>query len=80
MWDTGMGIAPEHQQDVFREFHQLGNPERDLREGLGLAIAKGLADTLVRMRAPGLVISDYRLREPRTGTEAIAEVRGAGSA
>ena len=45
VWDTGVGIAPRHQQDVFREFHQLGNPERDRRKGLGLglAIAKGLA-------------------------------------
>ena len=48
VWDTGIGIAPEHQQEVFREFHQLGNPERDHRKGLGLglAIAEGLARTL----------------------------------
>ena len=48
VWDTGVGIAPEHQQEVFREFHQLGNPERDRRKGLGLglAIAEGLARTM----------------------------------
>ncbi|MDB5966655.1 MAG: integral rane sensor hybrid histidine kinase [Polaromonas sp.] len=48
VWDTGVGIAPENQQDIFREFHQLGNPERDRRKGLGLglAIADGLAKTL----------------------------------
>ena len=48
VWDTGIGIAPEHQQDVFREFHQLGNPERDRNKGLGLglAIADGLARTM----------------------------------
>ena len=48
VWDTGIGIAPTQQQDVFREFHQLGNPERDRRKGLGLglAIAEGLARTL----------------------------------
>ena len=48
VWDTGIGIAPTQQQDVFREFHQLGNPERDRRKGLGLglAIADGLARTL----------------------------------
>ncbi len=46
--DTGIGIAPEHHAHVFREFHQLGNPERDRRKGLGLglAIAQKLADTL----------------------------------
>ena len=161
VWDTGIGIAPEHQRDVFREFHQLGNPERDRRKGLGLglAIASGLAAALghaltlrsrvgrgsvfrlrlpqtdapavqeaatrsgdkvrllnlrvlvidddetvrsgmqhllrdwgtscdaaesidealdlARAHAPALVISDYRLREQRTGAEAIAAVRGA---
>ncbi len=48
VWDTGIGIAPAHQREVYREFHQLGNPERDRRKGLGLglAIAKGLADKL----------------------------------
>jgi signal transduction histidine kinase len=39
VWDTGCGIAPEHQQEVFKEFHQLGNPERDRRKGLGLGLA-----------------------------------------
>jgi signal transduction histidine kinase len=45
VWDTGIGIAPAQQQEVFREFHQLGNPERDRNKGLGLglAIAQGLA-------------------------------------
>ena len=48
VWDTGIGIATEHQQTIFREFHQLGNPERDQRKGLGLglAITDGLARTL----------------------------------
>lgn len=48
VWDTGVGIAPAHQKEVFREFHQLANPERDRRKGLGLglAIADGLARTL----------------------------------
>jgi len=45
VWDTGIGIAPEQHQLIFREFHQLGNPERDRRKGLGLglAIVDGLA-------------------------------------
>jgi CheY-like chemotaxis protein/two-component sensor histidine kinase len=48
VWDTGIGIPPEHRKEIFREFHQLGNPERDRRKGLGLglAIADGLARTL----------------------------------
>ena len=39
VWDTGCGIAPEHLSDIFKEFHQLGNPERDRRKGLGLGLA-----------------------------------------
>jgi len=48
VWDTGIGIEPAHQSEVFREFHQLGNPERDRRKGLGLglSIVEGLARTL----------------------------------
>ncbi|MFZ3084430.1 hybrid sensor histidine kinase/response regulator [Rhodoferax ferrireducens] len=48
VWDTGIGIEPTQQSEVFREFHQLGNPERDRRKGLGLglAIVDGLARAL----------------------------------
>lgn len=48
VWDTGIGIAQADQQDIFSEFHQLGNPERDRNKGLGLglAIAQGLANAL----------------------------------
>jgi signal transduction histidine kinase len=157
VWDTGIGIAPEQHKEVFREFHQLGNPERDRRKGLGLglAIADGMARALkhelslaskpgrgsvfrltlpitalpvaktakppsktrllnarvlvidddeivregmlhllqawgcqcdsaesiedalaaVKLNVPDMVISDYRLREHRTGVEAIEAVR-----
>jgi two-component system, sensor histidine kinase len=37
--DTGIGIAPEHHRDIFREFFQLQNPERDRTKGLGLGLA-----------------------------------------
>lgn len=48
IWDTGIGIAQQHQQDIFKEFHQLSNPERNQQKGLGLglAIAQGLAKTM----------------------------------
>ncbi|TAG25394.1 MAG: response regulator [Burkholderiales bacterium] len=39
VWDTGLGIEQEEQQAVFKEFHQLGNPERDRQKGLGLGLA-----------------------------------------
>lgn len=37
--DTGIGIAQEQQARVFEEFHQVGNPERDRDQGLGLGLA-----------------------------------------
>jgi two-component system, sensor histidine kinase len=37
--DTGAGIAPEHHREIFREFFQLHNPERDRTKGLGLGLA-----------------------------------------
>lgn len=48
VWDTGIGIDPAQQRAIFKEFHQLGNPERDSRKGLGLglAICDGLAHNL----------------------------------
>lgn len=39
VWDTGKGIALEHQELVFVEFQQLQNPERDQNKGLGLGLA-----------------------------------------
>jgi len=38
VWDSGVGIAPQHQTDIFREFYQIGNPERDRSKGLGLGL------------------------------------------
>jgi signal transduction histidine kinase/ActR/RegA family two-component response regulator len=48
VWDTGIGIAQDQQVEIFREFHQLGNSERDRRKGLGLglAIVQKLAHTM----------------------------------
>ena len=38
VWDTGIGIAPEHQQAVFAEFYQVGNTARDRTKGMGLGL------------------------------------------
>ncbi len=48
VWDTGVGIANHQWKEIFNEFHQLGNPERDRRKGLGLglAIVKRLANEM----------------------------------
>ncbi|WP_010463889.1 ATP-binding response regulator [Acidovorax radicis] len=39
VWDTGPGIPRSQWENIFKEFHQLGNPERDRRKGLGLGLA-----------------------------------------
>jgi len=39
VWDTGIGIAPADHAAIFDDFHQLGNPNRDRRHGLGLGLA-----------------------------------------
>lgn len=39
VWDTGRGIALEHIGDIFEEYFQVGNPERDASKGLGLGLA-----------------------------------------
>ena len=39
VWDSGIGIEPEHQHDVFKEFYQIGNPARDRNKGLGLGLS-----------------------------------------
>ena len=45
--DTGVGIPPDKQREIFEEFRQLGNPERDRRKGIGLGLA--IVDKLARM-------------------------------
>ena len=59
IWDTGVGIAPEHLPDIFEEYFQVGNPERDNAKGLGLGLSivrrlAGLLQTEVVCRSqPG---------------------------
>ena len=37
--DTGIGIAPEHQETIFEEFRQVGTDASKKREGTGLGLA-----------------------------------------
>lgn len=39
VWDTGVGIPLAQHGRIFEEFYQLGNPERDRSQGLGLGLA-----------------------------------------
>ncbi|HYG88757.1 MAG TPA: PAS domain S-box protein [Azospirillum sp.] len=57
--DTGRGIPSDQLGRIFEEFHQVGNPERDRAQGLGLGLAivrrlSGLLDHPVDVRSrPG---------------------------
>ena len=39
VWDTGEGIPEHAREEIFEEYVQLGNPERDQSKGLGLGLA-----------------------------------------
>ncbi|HET7795170.1 MAG TPA: ATP-binding protein, partial [Rhizobacter sp.] len=59
VWDSGRGIPPDRQAEVFEEFVQLDNPARDRSRGLGLGLAivsrcAALLSTRVALRSvPG---------------------------
>jgi signal transduction histidine kinase/ActR/RegA family two-component response regulator len=38
VWDSGIGISPEHQTEIFKEFYQVGNAARGRAYGLGLGL------------------------------------------
>lgn len=60
--DSGVGIDPRHQKDIFREFFQLHNPERDRAKGLGLGLA--IVNRLVKLLGHKLALHS----QPGEGT------------
>jgi len=49
VWDTGLGVAPELQEAIFREFYQVADAQQHVPPqrrglGLGLAITRRLAE------------------------------------
>jgi CheY-like chemotaxis protein len=80
--DTGVGIPPEKQLEIFEEFRQLGNPERDRRKGIGLGLA--IVDKLSRLldhpvevaSAPGAGATfTVRMTACEPGVEALPPAR-----
>ncbi|MBB5202740.1 signal transduction histidine kinase [Inhella inkyongensis] len=67
--DTGIGIATEHLPRLFDDFFQVGNPERDRRQGLGLGLAtvRRLCELLaipIEVHSTPAVGSRFSLRLP----------------
>lgn len=73
VWDTGVGIAPEHQACIFDEFVRLGevdNGDRGL--GLGLATVKRLCRLMqapLEMRSRPGSGTVFQLRLPRVAQQ-----------
>jgi two-component system, sensor histidine kinase len=93
VWDTGCGIPPAEHEQVFKEFYQVGNPERDRTKGvgLGLAIVKrltALLDHPLQMRSQPRKGTVFKLAVPlsasaepdlaRMELPAVPNVRGSG--
>ena len=74
--DTGIGIPPESLDEIFTEFHQLANPERDQRQGLGLGLAivrrlSGLLDHPVEVKSTPGAGSEFTVEVPLDRVEAV---------
>ena len=58
VWDTGAGIDISHQEEIFQEFFQLNNPERNRTKGVGLGLA--ISDRLAKLIETEIKISSIR--------------------
>jgi signal transduction histidine kinase/CheY-like chemotaxis protein len=75
--DTGTGIPEAEQERVFEEFYQIGNPERDRAQGLGLGLAivrriVDLLDLRLTLRSTPGIGTEITLELPRVRDESLA--------
>ena len=73
--DTGIGIPEDQREEIFKEFTQLANPERDRRKGLGLGLAivrrlAGLLGHTVTLRSTAGQGSRFSLAVPMVAARA----------
>ncbi|MBX3621011.1 MAG: hybrid sensor histidine kinase/response regulator [Rhizobacter sp.] len=85
VWDSGIGIPPEHHASVFDEFVQVGNTARQRTRGfgLGLSIVRRSADLLghpLALRSQPGRGSCFGLTLPRAFDERRARTRDQGPA
>lgn len=73
--DSGIGIPEDQLEQIFEEFHQVDNPGRDRRLGLGLAIVQRLSKLLdhpVEVRSTPGIGSTFSVRVPRGAGQEVA--------
>lgn len=68
VWDSGPGIPEDRYEEIFEEFRQLGNPQRDRSRGIGLGLA------IVRRLARLLDIPVEVKSRPGHGTRFAIEI------
>ncbi len=81
IWDTGIGIDDVNIENIFEEFYQVGNQQRDRAKGigLGLSIVKRTLDILgteIHCRSQlgkGSIFSFYLPMEKRVSNGALHE-------
>lgn len=78
VWDTGIGIDPRMREEIFEEYVQAGNEERDRGKGLGLGLAicrriARILDTDVRVRSEPGRGSVFSVDLPMTEADSCSE-------
>jgi signal transduction histidine kinase len=83
VWDTGIGIATEHREAIFKEFYQIDNPERERSKGLGLGL--NIVQRTARLLGHPLQLcsrsgqgSRFRIELPLTMPGEMTDRRGPG--
>ena len=81
--DTGVGIAPEHQELIFQEFYQVNNPGRDRTQGLGIGLSivrrlSALLDHPVELHSKLNGGSRFRVKLPVAQAPAAAPAQAWG--
>jgi len=82
--DTGIGIAKEKLDDIFQEFYQVGNSERDRDQGLGLGLAivrrlARLLDCPVSVRSTEGKGSAFTVQVPLAGFSRAKNIASLGA-
>ncbi|MEO5862597.1 MAG: ATP-binding protein [Burkholderiales bacterium] len=60
VWDSGSGIPEHRRKEIFQEFVQLNNPERDRNKGLGLGLA--IVERMARLLGSQIEIKSVESR------------------